>query len=799
MDPKSEWALGEFRDPPIELRILEHRVAGGGVAAAAAAGGGGAGGSPQQQQALPGTTAAAAAAGGRRRVLPVRTAYQGERLTGLLVVKFDVASADAEDRRSRWRQFGTELNVELEITTEAVASAGTAFLSEEPSLWRDYEGRENARDRGVLARSNRTVSLSPEGDQLQSGAELVYALDMEVQVPVDSLGQNVVLEALVSPPSGRRSECVKTPGVAAAPSRNTSGASSGAGGAGGDGGGGGSGGSNGGGGRRRGIGGDFATRLDGLFALSRVAPVRLPVRRCFLPLRVVQPITVTSRSCPSASSPAAAAAAAAAASGGAFAGAIGRCLVALEVRNDHPAAAITVHDVEVHVDATARCGDRSSSRGFSAPGKAGGGGGGGGGGGAGGGGGRGSGRRKMSGGVPVMSGGVPVGGASAPLEGLDGSIAQPPLAGASSLGGGGAPATGSFSRVFSASWVAKPPLPLELAPGEVQGFVVSISPAGDPLPPRRAGGHFESPVTFVWTLAKGGAAAVAGSSDAAMAAAAGAPAAACAGSSAAQRQSPSSRSSSPTPMTSASPSAGLRLPRLRPAASAATPTTSVYLAQWQSEQRARDEVLVRVKGQPRVKLNRVFEVSLQVRNLSDSARDLVVMFTEDPALGSRRRRGSEHQTLSLDGGGGGGGAGGGGGGGSAPVDGSDSDGDDDGGPVKDISPSTSPGHHARGAGFGHTRSPPPPPPRETAQDAAATAAAAAAAAAAAPTCLLGDLLPVDAAVPLGRLEMGAEHGATVRLTAARAGLARLSSLCLRDALTGSVYAPSCPYEVFVEG
>ncbi|CAM9498807.1 unnamed protein product [Ectocarpus sp. 4 AP-2014] len=793
MDPKSEWALGEFRDPPIELRILEHRVPGGGAAAAAArggAGGGGGGGSPQQQQALPEgsvatTTTAAAAASGRQRALPVRTAYQGERLTGLLVVKFDVASTDGEDRRSRWRQFGSELNVELEITTEAVASAGTAFLSEEPSLWRDYEGRENARDRGVLARSNRTVSLSPEAPPpLQLGAELVYALDIEVQVPVDSLGQNVVLEALVSPPSGRRSECVNTPGVAAAPSRNTSGASSGAGGAGGDGGGGGSGGSNGGGGRRRGIGGDFATRLDGLFALSRVAPVRLPVRRCFLPLRVVQPITVTSRSCPSTSSPAAAAAAAAAASGGAFAGAIGRCLVALEVRNDHPAAAITVHDVEVHVDATARCGDRSSSRGFSAPGKAGGGGGGGG---SGAGGGRGSGRRKMSGGVPVMSGGVPVGGASAPLEGLDGSIEQPPLPGASSLGGGGAPATGSFSRVFSASWVAKPPLPLELAPGEVQGFVVSISPAGGQLPPRRAGGHFESPVTFVWTLAEGD------GGGAATASAAGAPAAASAGSSAAQRQSSSSRSSSPTPMTSASPSAGLRLPRLRPAASAATPTTSVHLAQWQSEQRARDEVLVRVKGQPRVKLNRVFEVSLQVRNLSDSARDLVVMFTEDPAQGSRRRRGSEHQNLSLDGGGGGGG------GDSGQFDGSDSDDDDDGGAVKDISPSASPGRHVRGVGFGRTRSPPPPPPRETAQAAAATAAAAAAAAAAAPTCLLGDLLPVDAAVPLGRLETGAEHGATVRLTAARAGLARLSSLCLRDALTGSVYAPSCPYEVFVEG
>ena len=70
-------------------------------------------------------------------------------------------------------------------------------------------------------------------------------------------------------------------------------------------------------------------------------------------------------------------------------------------------------------------------------------------------------------------------------------------------------------------------------------------------------------------------------------------------------------------------------------------------------------------------------------------------------------------------------------------------------------------------------------------------------AASAPTSL-GDLLPLDAAVPLGLLEKGAERGATVRLTAARTGLVRLSSLCLRDALTGAVYAPTCPYEVYVE-
>ncbi len=73
-----------------------------------------------------------------------------------------------------------------QITTEAVAAAGPAFLPEEPSLWRDYDGRENARDRGVLARSNRTVRLAP-GDGGPSAAkglaepgDLVYALDVEV-------------------------------------------------------------------------------------------------------------------------------------------------------------------------------------------------------------------------------------------------------------------------------------------------------------------------------------------------------------------------------------------------------------------------------------------------------------------------------------------------------------------------------------------------------------------------------------------------------------------------------------------
>lgn len=94
MDPKSEWALGEFRDAAIELRLLEHRNTGG----AAAAKGGSAGdirGSPQQQG--PEGSVSAAAPGGRRRLLPIRSAYQGERLAGLLVVKIE---AGAGERRA---------------------------------------------------------------------------------------------------------------------------------------------------------------------------------------------------------------------------------------------------------------------------------------------------------------------------------------------------------------------------------------------------------------------------------------------------------------------------------------------------------------------------------------------------------------------------------------------------------------------------------------------------------------------------------------------------------------------------
>lgn len=94
---------------------------------------------------------------------------------------------------------------------------------------------------------------------------------------------------------------------------------------------------------------------------------------------------------------------------------------------------------------------------------------------------------------------------------------------------------------------------------------------------------------------------------------------------------------------------------------------------------------------------RHIQVFLRVRNLSDSARDLVVMFTEDPGDGRQRRGGNSgggRRRLSLErstvrgmrsksdsGGGGGGGADG---------FGSDTDSDDaEPGVARDISPSVS--------------------------------------------------------------------------------------------------------------
>lgn len=81
MDPRSEWALGEFRDAPIELRLLDR---GGAGMAAKGFGGAGEGGAEED-----GRSQGGAAAGGRVVSSSTRVAYQGECLAGVLVVKFD--------------------------------------------------------------------------------------------------------------------------------------------------------------------------------------------------------------------------------------------------------------------------------------------------------------------------------------------------------------------------------------------------------------------------------------------------------------------------------------------------------------------------------------------------------------------------------------------------------------------------------------------------------------------------------------------------------------------------------------
>lgn len=81
----------------------------------------------------------------------------------------------------------------------------------------------------------------------------------------------------------------------------------------------------------------------------RIPSVRFPVKRCILPLCVVQPIAVTSTSSSPTPYPSPSLA-------------LGRCLVALEVRNEHPSATVTLHDIEAHVDGTARSEERASER-----------------------------------------------------------------------------------------------------------------------------------------------------------------------------------------------------------------------------------------------------------------------------------------------------------------------------------------------------------------------------------------------------------------------------------------------------
>lgn len=88
MDPKSEWALGEFRDAAIELRLLERKSASSGAKRGEGGGGGGDTGSQEQASSI------SSAAGGRRRAVSIRSAYQGERLAGLLVVKIEAGAGE---------------------------------------------------------------------------------------------------------------------------------------------------------------------------------------------------------------------------------------------------------------------------------------------------------------------------------------------------------------------------------------------------------------------------------------------------------------------------------------------------------------------------------------------------------------------------------------------------------------------------------------------------------------------------------------------------------------------------------
>lgn len=85
MDPKSEWALGEFRDAPIELRLLDRGKAG---AIAKGFSGTEEGGAEEDGRSQGG------AAGARVALSSSRVAYQGECLSGVLVVKFDGESGE---------------------------------------------------------------------------------------------------------------------------------------------------------------------------------------------------------------------------------------------------------------------------------------------------------------------------------------------------------------------------------------------------------------------------------------------------------------------------------------------------------------------------------------------------------------------------------------------------------------------------------------------------------------------------------------------------------------------------------
>lgn len=120
MDPRSEWALGEFRDAPIELRLLDR---GGAGVAAKGFGGAGEGGAEEDGRSQGGT-----AAGGRVVSSSTRVAYQGECLAGVLVVKFDGENGELIfliiSSRYRGQHNGAEVGCRLFPLSSVLSLAG---------------------------------------------------------------------------------------------------------------------------------------------------------------------------------------------------------------------------------------------------------------------------------------------------------------------------------------------------------------------------------------------------------------------------------------------------------------------------------------------------------------------------------------------------------------------------------------------------------------------------------------------------------------------------------------------------
>ncbi|CAM9588061.1 unnamed protein product [Phaeothamnion confervicola] len=743
MDPRSEWALEDFQSASFCLRFLDE---GEGVSA------------------LP----------GRRRL-----AHQGETLRAMIEVQLPATIERQRELVQRWVQFGKELNVEVEVMVEDEADADA---SEEPSLTRDFEGRETDHDHAVLMRRNCLVRLAREGaiDGSADGTsdaprsplsvrvagqrsasptpalELAYLLEVELQVPVDFLGKPLALRTTMSPSNLRENDVGEhTPAllVAAAVAASSSPSPSSPAGRGLGGGGGGI--------KGTGLGSQasaFTARLHRLFELSRVAPVRLPAKHVRSPLLVLQPIVVRSR--PAWSAPG------------------GRACVAVDVENTHRSLVLVVHDLDVHLGATVRGrgngggGGGSSFSGSDANGGGGdlngdGGGGGGGGSDDGGHSGHGgSGWIRSNGarydGARGDGGGASAGtvfvrrrrtdlGAAAPLGGLADAIRAPP--------GDAVDLRGHFHAL----WTGVEALPVAVAPGGRHSFVLVLAPdPSAPVPAKAAVGAMETPVTIAWSL-----------SPPRSAAAAVAPTTAATGRSVADS------TTAAVARNSDDADGGIEA-----AAAIVYSCTSVHMVQWRREARVKTELLLRLEAPPQARLGEPFRLELAVRNLSPAAVELTARFG---GLASPLSVGTSAR-----------------GGGSGGISGSGIGcGDDavalDGGAatssrVAAASAFRSPPCRRKGSDLASNR------PSSSAVAVARTIAGSAFGRSEALDALLAGaaLLPLDSAVPLGRLEPNGDARVSAQLLPLRAGLARARGVSLYDALSGVTFWPAASCHVLIE-